>query len=35
VDHLNINATNFKEEIIDSNDAALVYFTTLAEGVDI
>lgn len=34
-DHVTVNATNFKTEILDSNDACLVYYTTLKEGEDL
>lgn len=34
-DYVNVNATNFQKEIIDTDEACLVYFTTLVEGEDL
>ena len=35
LDHVIVNETNFQKEILDSNDACLVYFTTKAAGEDL
>jgi len=34
-DHIEINVESFNKEILESSDASIVYFTTLAEGADL